>query len=55
MDMTKKNDWSARKQADYGVPGLPTVIFYNGSGQEVKRFFGFRSPQEVAALMKDVR
>lgn len=47
MDLTRKNDWSARKQTDYGVPGLPTVIFYKPNGEEATRFFGFRPPRRL--------
>ena len=27
MDFTEKSDWAAEKKAEYGVAGLPTVIF----------------------------
>ncbi len=55
MDMTAKNPTNQAKQSQYHVPGLPTVIFYDSSGHEVNRFFGFKSADEVEKLMAAVK
>ena len=55
LDLTKRNEWSANKQSSYGVPGLPTVILFDSSGEEVSRFFGFKPASEVLGLMQSVR
>ena len=55
MDFTKRDAFSKAATARYGVRGMPTVVFYDGQGNEVSRFFGFRGPQEVLALMRSVK
>jgi thioredoxin:protein disulfide reductase len=54
LDMTAKNEANQAKLATYGVPGLPTVIFFDATGREVTRFFGFKPPREVLELMRTV-
>lgn len=54
LDLTAKNETNQAKLTTYGVPGLPTVIFFDASGREVTRFFGFKPPQEVLELMRSV-
>jgi thioredoxin:protein disulfide reductase len=54
MDMTDRNQRNSAKQAQYKVPGLPTVIFFDSAGNEVRRFFGFKSAQDVLPIMRDV-
>jgi thiol:disulfide interchange protein DsbD len=55
LDFTRRDQANAAKQASYGVAGLPTVIFYDSSGREAARFFGFRPAREVLSLMQSVR
>ncbi|MCC7142507.1 MAG: thioredoxin family protein [Candidatus Eisenbacteria bacterium] len=54
MDFTARNEANAKKQASYGVMGLPTVIFFDSAGNEVERFFGFRPPDQILASMKRI-
>lgn len=54
LDLTDRNEPNKMKQAQYGVPGLPTVIFLDSSGKEVTRFFGFRPPRDVLPLLRDI-
>ncbi len=54
LDFTERNEWSVSKQAEYGVRGLPTVIFFDSFGMEVERFFGFLGPEEVLAIMERI-
>ncbi|MCA9729796.1 MAG: thioredoxin fold domain-containing protein, partial [Candidatus Eisenbacteria bacterium] len=55
MDFTKQTDETRQKMESYEVKGLPTVIFYDSSGEEVDRFFGFRDADNVLALMQGVQ
>jgi thiol:disulfide interchange protein DsbD len=54
LDLTVKNDATRAKLAAYRVPGMPTVIFFDASGREVTRFFGFKPPRDVLDLMRRV-
>lgn len=54
MDFTDKSERSEAKQAEYRVLGLPTVIFFDGAGNEVERFFGFRPAESVLASMQRI-
>ncbi|RJP78062.1 MAG: DUF255 domain-containing protein [Candidatus Zixiibacteriota bacterium] len=54
MDFTRQNDWSKAMSEKYGVKGMPTVIFFSPEGQEVERFVGFRSADDVAEIMDRV-
>jgi thiol:disulfide interchange protein DsbD len=54
LDLTAKNEANQAKLATYGVPGLPTVIFFDASGREMTRFFGFKPPRDVLDLMRKV-
>jgi thioredoxin:protein disulfide reductase len=56
MDMTRsETDWAKRQNADFGVVGMPTVIFYDGSGREARRFVGFQKADAVLEMMRAVR
>lgn len=56
MDMTKSETvWAKGQNAAYSVVGMPTVIFYDSAGREVKRFVGFQKPDVVLEMMKAVR
>lgn len=55
MDFTEKSDWSKAKYAEYGITGLPTVVFIDSKGDEQERFFGFRNAESVLASMKMVK
>jgi thiol:disulfide interchange protein DsbD len=55
MDFTRRDEFSKAATARYAVRGMPTVVFYDSQGNEAARFFGFRSPQEVLALMRTVK
>ena len=55
LDLTVRGETSDRALEHYGVRGMPTVIFYDGQGEEVKRFFGFKGPEEVLEIMRRIR
>jgi thiol:disulfide interchange protein DsbD len=54
FDFTENTDWAKAKKAEYGIAGLPTVIFFDSQGNEVERFFGFRDAESVLGSMKAV-
>ncbi|MCP4548969.1 MAG: thioredoxin fold domain-containing protein [bacterium] len=54
MDMTEKNDENSAILQNYSVRGMPTVIFFDSEGNEISRFFGFKSAEEVGEIMRNV-
>jgi thiol:disulfide interchange protein DsbD len=54
MDFTRGGEAYQAAAERYGIRGLPTVILYDSSGEEAARFFGFKGPEEVLALMRSV-
>ncbi len=55
MDFTRRDEFSRAATSRYAVRGMPTVIFYDSDGHEVTRFFGFKGPREVLALMQSIK
>jgi thiol:disulfide interchange protein DsbD len=56
MDMTKsETPWAKAQNSAFRVVGMPTVIFYDSQGSEVRRFVGFRRPEEVLEMMRSVQ
>jgi thioredoxin:protein disulfide reductase len=51
LDFTKETPWVKEMKAKYSITGMPTVIFYHPSGDEVTRFTGFKSPQDFLVLL----
>ncbi len=54
LDMTKRSETTASLGERWGVSGLPTVIVLDAAGNEVERFFGFRTPEQVLPLLRRV-
>lgn len=54
MDFTKRGEFQKTATARFALKGMPTVIFYDGQGNEVTRFVGFKPAQEVLAIMKGI-
>ena len=54
MDMTKDSDENTAVMNQYGVVGMPTVIFFDSRGREIERFSGFKKGEELAAIMARV-
>lgn len=53
-DITGEDESSASWIDRYGVQGVPTVIFLDSSGREVRRNVGYVGPDEMLAAMRDV-
>ncbi|MBD3335200.1 MAG: protein-disulfide reductase DsbD [Candidatus Eisenbacteria bacterium] len=54
LDFTRSDAALEAKRAEYGVQGLPTVILLDSDQQEVHRFAGFKGPEEVLELLREV-
>lgn len=55
VDMTRPSRESKALQDEYEVRGLPTVIFFRAEGSEIRRFSGFKPPEEVAEILREPR
>jgi len=55
LDLTKSNSQSETYLKKYNIYGMPTVIFFNASGEEIERFEGFKSPQEVIKIIDQIQ
>jgi thiol:disulfide interchange protein len=40
--------------SEYGVVGMPTVIFFDSRGVEIERFSGFKNAEDLALIMSRV-
>jgi thiol:disulfide interchange protein DsbD len=55
MDMSKSDsEWARAQNSAFRVVGMPTVVFYDSQGREVKRFMGYQKPEAVLDLMRGV-
>ncbi|MDP6418147.1 MAG: cytochrome c biogenesis protein CcdA [Candidatus Krumholzibacteria bacterium] len=54
MDMTRKSPENEAILKQYGVRGMPTVIFFSPEGEEIERFFGFLNAKDLAVTMQRV-
>ncbi|MFH1144808.1 MAG: cytochrome c biogenesis protein CcdA [Candidatus Eisenbacteria bacterium] len=55
MDFTRKDEFSRAGTERYAIRGMPTVILYDSAGNEARRFFGFKGPRDVLAILQAVR
>jgi len=47
--------WENRDQAPkFGIRGIPTQIFYDKNGKEVRRHLGFMDKESIAAVFKQL-
>jgi thiol:disulfide interchange protein DsbD len=51
LDFTKKDEANEALRKSLGVIGMPTVIFFNPDGTEIKRFFGFKKKDEFLEII----
>ncbi len=55
LNLTPKTKEAEETLKKYNVIGFPTVIFLNGDGKEVKRFFGFVKPDKFLKIAGDLK
>ena len=47
--------WEHHEQAQrFGIRGIPTQIFYNKQGKEIKRHFGFLDKKSIVAIFNEL-
>lgn len=51
-DVTESNAENDQLLEEFGVLGVPTIIFYDGTGREVDRVVGFVDAEEFRRLMR---
>ncbi len=54
IDLTQSSPEKSELQKKYKVVGLPTVIFLNSNGDELKRFSGFINAQDFQQLINNL-
>jgi len=52
LDFTRKSEKNELLKKELAIIGMPTVIFLDPQGAEIKRFSGFLGPQEFLALLR---
>lgn len=56
VDFTNTNSEFVKKfKESYNIVGVPTIIFYNSNGKEVKRITGYMPPEKFLQLLKEVK
>ena len=53
--MTPKTKESEGVLKKYNVIGFPTVVFIDGNGKEIKRFFGFVKPEKFLKIAEGLK
>jgi thioredoxin-related protein len=51
FDFTRETPWAKEMKQKYEITGMPTVILFGESGEEVARFAGFLPPSDFIALL----
>ncbi len=55
VDMTKSlSDATEAVREKFKIVGMPTIIFYNSSGKEVKRVSGFVKPEDFLKILNKI-
>jgi thioredoxin:protein disulfide reductase len=55
LDFTKKNEANETLRKSLGVIGMPTVMFFNPDGTEIKRFSGFLKKDEFMKVLDSLK
>jgi thiol:disulfide interchange protein DsbD len=51
LDFTRKTPWVEEMKRKYKITGMPTVILFDGTGEEVTRFTGFLPAKKFLSLL----
>lgn len=54
VDVTESSEENDLLLEEFGVLGVPTIIFYDSAGREVDRVVGFIDAEEFRSLMRRV-
>ena len=52
LDLTKNNDRTRDLQQTYKILGMPTIILFTPEGEEMFRFEGFWSAEEMVSILR---
>ena len=55
LNMTPKTDEAKKILQKYSVIGFPTVVILDGKGNEIKRFSGFKKPDEFLKITEGLK
>ena len=55
LDFTKKTDANEMLRKSLKVIGMPTVIFFNPEGKEIKRFSGFKDKEKFLSFLNELK
>jgi thiol:disulfide interchange protein DsbD len=51
LDFTKETPWVKEMKRKYQITGMPTVILFAPSGDELGRFTGFKPPKDFLSFL----
>lgn len=51
LDFTKQDAWVEEMKKKYQITGMPTVMMFDPSGEEIARFTGFKSADDFVAVL----
>jgi thiol:disulfide interchange protein len=54
LDFTRRTKDNEALRKSLGVIGMPTIIFLNSQGQEIKRFSGFRDKNQFLKILNSL-
>ncbi|MBU1984571.1 thioredoxin family protein, partial [bacterium] len=54
LDFTRETPWAREMKQKYEITGMPTVILFGRSGEEVARFTGFKSAPDFVRLLNQI-
>ena len=53
-DVTEESSENTALLEEFVVSGVPTIIFYNSEGREVKRLVGYVSAEQMLDMMREI-
>ena len=54
LDFTKRNEKNQALRKSLGIIGIPTIIFLDSNGREIKRFSGFRNKKDFLKIVNSL-
>lgn len=54
LDFTKRNEKNKALSKSLGIIGMPTIIFLDSNGREIKRFSGFKNKKEFLKIVNSL-
>jgi len=54
LDFTKKSEKNRELRKKLNIIGMPTILFFNMQGREIKRFSGFKNRDEFLSILNNL-